>query len=210
LELTASEASELYGMQYTMKFNDMYLAFDRIESTRFDMTPNVNVGLNRIDQGIVSVSVSDSRLMDIDSDEVLFNVYFTANRAGQLSGNVTLNSDVTIAEAYDENLEVMDMSVEFRNNEGEEVTSSPFVLYQNVPNPFGVTTNISFNLPKSTTVNFSVFDVAGKLVYNTTGLYSKGMNSIELNVADLATTGVLYYQIETKEQTATRKMVVLK
>ena len=59
-------------------------------------------------------------------------------------------------------------------------------------------------------VNFSVFDVAGKLVYNTTGLYSKGMNSIELNVADLATSGVLYYQIETKEQTATRKMVVLK
>lgn len=210
LELTASEATELYGMQYTMKFNDMYLAFDRIESTRFDMTPNVNFGLNRIDQGIVSVSVSDSRLMDIDSDEVLFNVYFTANRAGQLSGNVTLNSDVTSAEAYDENLEVMDMSIEFRNNEGEEVTSSPFVLYQNVPNPFGVTTNISFNLPKSTTVNFSVFDVAGKLVYNTTGLYSKGMNSIELNVADLATSGVLYYQIETKEQTATRKMVVLK
>lgn len=210
MEMTLEEAISLLGMQYTLKYNDMYLDFNRIESNVFNVDLDANLNTNHLAEGMLSISVSEAREIALTNEDILFTVYFTAKKDGQISGNVQINSELAKTEAYDSNLEIMDMEINFRNNAGQAIESSPFALFQNVPNPFDNATNISFNLPNSTNVKMSIFDVSGKLIYTQSGAYSKGMNTITLNVNDFAETGVLYYQIETTEYTATRKMVVLK
>jgi len=209
MEITVADVVATYGMQFTMKFNDMNLRFADVKSGAIEMNEN-NIGLTYLDQGAITVSWSSAELTTFEDNTVLFAVEFEAKSSGQLSGNVSINSEITNSEAYDTNLEVMDVELEFRDDNGLEVDSSPFTLYQNIPNPFAQSTNISFNLPKASAVTLSVFDVAGKLIYSQQGAYGKGMQSISLDVNAFDASGVLYYQVETKEHTATRKMVVLK
>ena len=48
-----------------------------------------------------------------------------------------------------------------------------------------------------------------KIIKNTANYgYAKGYN--EVNVSDLTATGVLYYKLETSNDTATRKMILVK
>ena len=209
MDITVEDVTETYGMQFTLKFNDMNLNYSNITSGLLEMTED-NVGLTYLDQGAVTASWSSAELTKFDVNTVLFTIEFIARSAGQLSGNVSINSEITTSEAYNVNLEVMDVELEFRDDKGLEVASSPFTLYQNIPNPFSQNTNISFNLPEASKVTLSIFDVAGKLIYAENGAYGKGMQSISLNVNAFDASGVLYYQVETKEHTATRKMVVLK
>ena len=52
-------------------------------------------------------------------------------------------------------------------------------------------------------------DVTGKMVKQITGTYAKGANSIVLTKAEMATSGVLYYQLERGDFSATKKMILI-
>ncbi|MEZ4982099.1 MAG: T9SS type A sorting domain-containing protein [Saprospiraceae bacterium] len=83
-------------------------------------------------------------------------------------------------------------------------------MFQNTPNPFksGVTT-IGFNLPEATEATLTISDVSGKILRVVQGNYPEGYNMIELNSADFNATGVMYYQLETAKNTATKKLIIL-
>ena len=85
-----------------------------------------------------------------------------------------------------------------------------FELFQNVPNPFNASTIIGFNLPQADEVSMKIFDLTGKLIYQTKGEFSKGYNTFNIDANALNLNGVLYYQIETDTESATRKMIVIK
>ncbi|MBC7884227.1 MAG: T9SS type A sorting domain-containing protein, partial [Saprospiraceae bacterium] len=87
--------------------------------------------------------------------------------------------------------------------------SDKFELYQNVPNPFNNSTVIGFNLPETDVMTFKLFDLTGKLIYQTTGHYAKGYNTINLDVSTFNINGVLYYQLDSNTHSATRKMIVI-
>ncbi|MCB0665213.1 MAG: T9SS type A sorting domain-containing protein, partial [Saprospiraceae bacterium] len=85
-----------------------------------------------------------------------------------------------------------------------------FELFQNRPNPFINNTVIGFNLPKDSRVNLSFFDLNGRLIKQLEGTYGNGYHEIEVNIHDFAgSTRILYYQLETPEYSATRRMVIL-
>ncbi len=91
----------------------------------------------------------------------------------------------------------------------EQAITPGFELKQNQPNPFRQTTTIGFNLPESGPVSLKVFDVSGRMIYQTNGEYAKGQNEIELNRGDLPVSGILYYQLSTHSGYATKKMILL-
>jgi hypothetical protein len=96
-------------------------------------------------------------------------------------------------------------------NEGRVVpVADRFEVYQNVPNPFNAGTTIGFSLPQAEKVTLKVFDVTGKMMYVTGGQFNKGYNSFTLDANALNLHGVLYYQIETGTDSATRKMIIIK
>ncbi len=84
-----------------------------------------------------------------------------------------------------------------------------YALYQNIPNPFRGVTTIYFELPKDEEVKISLFDLSGKLIRSARLSGVRGLNYYEVNM-DADQSGIIYYQLETTDFIATRKMVVIK
>ena len=55
----------------------------------------------------------------------------------------------------------------------------------------------------------TIYDVTGKVVKVIEGDFVKGLNTVRINAIDLPQTGVLYYQLDTEQFTATKKMIVI-
>jgi len=80
-------------------------------------------------------------------------------------------------------------------------------LYQNYPNPFNPTTSIKFDVPKSTVVKVSVFDITGREVdVLVNSQMDAGKYSYEWNASNYSS-GVYFYRIETESFTDVKRML---
>ncbi|UCC44154.1 MAG: S8 family peptidase [Candidatus Zixiibacteriota bacterium] len=95
--------------------------------------------------------------------------------------------------------------------ESDETGSLPerFTLYQNFPNPFNPTTTISFELPRRSDYQLTIFNVLGRTVHTECGNAPAGKVRIVWNAEEQAS-GVYFYRVEAGEQSSTRKMLLLK
>jgi hypothetical protein len=84
-----------------------------------------------------------------------------------------------------------------------------FALEQNQPNPFRNETVIGFTLPDAMPAHLSIFDVTGRLMKRVEGDFPQGYNQVTIDGDDLRSRGVLYYQLETRDYLATKKMVLI-
>lgn len=86
-----------------------------------------------------------------------------------------------------------------------------FALKQNYPNPFNPSTSISFNLPQSSKVTLTVFDMLGRKV--ATLLDGEQMqaarHAVRFNASALAS-GMYIYRLEAGTFVSTRKMMLIK
>ena len=55
----------------------------------------------------------------------------------------------------------------------------------------------------------TIYDVTGRMIKRIEGDNGAGYNEVRVTSTDLGTTGVLYYQLDTDEYTATKKMIVV-
>ncbi len=184
------------GYQFTLDFNGLQMV-DLVEGAAKAANFNTNLAA----RGILTTSF-DGEATDGD----LFAVSFVATTTGQLSELISVNSEYTAAEAYTTSGELLDVALNF--NAGATV-SADFQLSQNTPNPFTGETMIRFNLPAAGTATLTVMDVQGKVLLQNSGDFAKGANQISLNAKQLSTTGVLYYQLESADNVATKKMIIL-
>ncbi len=165
-----------------------------------------NLGLQNLNQGIVTMSWYEIGGKDLQTNEPLFYIHVKAKANTSLQG-LAMNSDVTTMEAFDK--EGKDFKVKWELRTSKQKSAS-FALLQNTPNPFNHTTTIGFVLPEASGASLTVFDMSGKVVRQMTGQYQKGYNEIVLDMKDHNKSGVLYYRLETATHSATRKMVLLK
>ncbi len=203
--VTAENFDAVLGYQFTLNFSSN-LEFAGFESGAIELS-ELNFGLNRLDQGIVTTSWNDANGVTVASDEVLFTMSFNVKSAGLLSDMITVGSQVTTAEAYSRTSENLGATIEFRSETGDVVEN--FEVLQNVPNPFDKETVIGFTLPQDAEVTFTIYDVNGKSVFMNVREYEKGYNQITVDRADLNASGVVHYTLETAEFTATKKMILI-
>jgi hypothetical protein len=86
-------------------------------------------------------------------------------------------------------------------------------LLQNYPNPFNPSTTIEFNLPANSNWQLEIYNIAGQLIRNYSGIssgltkvYWDGSNSLGIKVAS----GAYFYKLVSNDITTTRKMLLLK
>ena len=85
-----------------------------------------------------------------------------------------------------------------------------FSLYQNYPNPFNPSTNIKFDIPKSSFVQLTIYDVLGKEIAKLVNEELKpGSYQYEFDGSEHAS-GIYFYKIESGNFTQTKKMIMLK
>ena len=84
-------------------------------------------------------------------------------------------------------------------------------LIQNRPNPFKDETVIKFVVPKLTKANLRILDLTGKVIYEKSAEYTKGTHEWRFDKQSInIQSGLLYYQLETEEYVATKKMIIVK
>ena len=99
----------------------------------------------------------------------------------------------------------------------EEKNTLPkqFALHDNYPNPFNPNTTIRFDLPKTSDVSITIYNMLGQKikVFNNMQI-SAGYHSITWNATNdygnPVSAGMYLYQLKTKEFVKTKKMVLLK
>ena len=88
-----------------------------------------------------------------------------------------------------------------------------YVLYQNYPNPFNPITKIKYSLRENGLVNIRILDLLGREVVKLVDSehQEKGVYEIEFDAGKYGlSTGVYLYQLITKSQIITKKMILVK
>ncbi|MFK8005314.1 MAG: T9SS type A sorting domain-containing protein [Saprospiraceae bacterium] len=191
------------GYQFGLEFNDLILL--DVES-KLENLNETNFGFTLVDQGVLTTSWNHSSAIKVIDDEAIFSLKFFSEKEINLSEALTLTNRYTTAEAYSSQSELLEVKL---NYTGGTVNASAFVLYQNTPNPFKNETTIGFNLPKSSSISLKIFDVTGRVLKLIKGDFTKGYHEVNIRNSELNGTGILYYQMETNNNTATKKMILV-
>jgi len=187
-------ADKLAGYQFTLNFNGLQVE---------EVLPGENMTT-----GNFAVFAADNAVTtSVDGAANEFAIRFRATQNGSLSQMLSAGSRITKAEAYDAKGENYDVVFRFNGANGAVVAGEGFELMQNTPNPVANTTNIAFNLPEAGTATLTISNVEGRVIKVVKGDYAKGLNNVTLQKSDLVP-GVLFYQLDTKGNSATKKMIV--
>jgi hypothetical protein len=141
-----------------------------------------------------------------EASATVANITFVATKSGKLSEMLTVNSALTMAEGYDAVGNAMNVTLKFSNG---KVAGGEFALYQNTPNPVATSTKIGFNLPKDGQAKLTIYTAEGKVLSVTNNNYKAGYNEVTVNKSDLNASGMLYYRLDTQDNSSTRKMIVI-
>ena len=196
IDINATDLDQIQGYQFSMNHNGLELM-------------NIEDGLATADNFNTNwrhtITTSWNKTNQKNHNSKLFTLNCVATTSGQLSNLLSISSDITTKEAYDETGDIMDIALQFTSaNAG-----LGFELNQNAPNPFRGETVIGFTLPTASSATLKVLDAQGKVLKSIDGMYQKGYNTITLNAKELRTTGVLYYRLEAIDKVATKKMLII-
>ena len=187
------------GYQFTLFFPNLEVA---------DVTAGADMKLENF--GIFNSEHALTTSFDNEHAVGEFSVTFRAKAAGTLSEMLTVSSRITKAEAYNLNRERQAVGLRFNGQNGSTITGLGFELYQNQPNPWMTKTQIGFYLPEAAAATLTIFDETGRTLFTQTGDFTKGYNAIALERSIVNTTGLLYYKLETANDSAVKKMIQTK
>ena len=197
IDFKLSDAQTITGMQFTMEKKGIEIL--DFSSEYFD----VNEGnLANLSPETSTVSIYDYQGLSLDSDEVLFSLKVKATEDITIDNALIIGSSVTKAEAYDSELNIL--NVDFRNN--TDIIS----LYQNTPNPWNESTQIGFELTEDSALTFSFYNTIGAKIFEKSGQFSKGYQTIDINAEDIGTNGVIIYELLVGNKKYNRKMILMK
>ncbi|MFK8102701.1 MAG: T9SS type A sorting domain-containing protein, partial [Saprospiraceae bacterium] len=57
--------------------------------------------------------------------------------------------------------------------------------------------------------SLKIYDVAGRVLKSVEGDFAKGYNEVSINRSELSGSGILYYELSTSKETATKKMLLI-
>ena len=202
INITSDNFSEVYGYQFTAELNGLKLAGVRSGALKVDAS---NVAT--LENGVMTMSWNAEKATSVEAGEVLFTLVMTTSRSGNTANMMSVGSSVTKAEAYvGEAMSINGVALNFRTN---VVEVEGFELGQNEPNPFRDFTTVSYVMPEAAEVTFTVFDMTGKVLVVRKAEAAKGVNTINFNRDELGASGVLIYQIESGDYTASKKMIII-
>lgn len=211
IPFTVRNYEQIIAAQLTYRFDPMVLEYLGWQGGELPGFNEQNIGDAYLADGILGLGWFSLNPYTFGPDQELFRLVFRA-KADAASLGALLNIDGTLAGniAYnlDEEMYSFELVVESTTSIAQP-EQEPFILYQNRPNPFNGLTVISFRLPTSDSGVLRIFDAAGKEVFFIEGDYNSGYNEVLIEANDLPAKGLYYYQLETSNYTASRRMILL-
>ncbi|MBK9582441.1 MAG: T9SS type A sorting domain-containing protein [Saprospiraceae bacterium] len=208
IDINAEEYLSLAGMQMTLEIDNSLVELVDIQSQSLNFGAE-HMGFGRLSDGLINISWNDN-VSNTVKDKIL-TIKVKVLKSVVDKSVLTLQKSQLAPELYlTEGADIQTASVQLSTISREKPDSDIFEVYQNVPNPFNASTVIGFNLPASNVATVKLFDLTGKLVYQNSQNFQKGYNTFTIDAQSLNLNGVLYYQIDTDTDSATRKMIIIK
>ena len=203
VDFKANDFKNIAGYQFTLGFDNSAVEFVDVTSNLAGLDV-ANFGLTKLSEGVITTSWNSNEGVTVANGSALFSMTFRATAAVNTQELLSINSRYTESEAYS-NSDLYNVVLEFNGN----TVSNGFELFQNTPNPFKAETTIGFNMPAAGAVTLKIYDVSGRVLRLIEMDAVKGANSVNVTRDGINATGVLYYQLETATETATKKMILV-
>lgn len=207
IDFRAKDFQAIEGFQFALEFDPALVQFADFAKGALDISSD-NFGFTLLEEGIITASWNGNIPADLTKEEVLFSFDFSIEKSTRWNKALTLSKQYLAAEAYNVQTELMDVALAFIAEDGTPV-NTVFDLKQNQPNPFQSETTIRFDLPEASTATLRILDLNGRVLKVVEGNYEQGVNTIILQQNELNASGVLYYQLDTPTDSATKKMIIL-
>ena len=205
VQLYAHDFEDVNGLQ--MSIRPINLDFQQLIPGQLDLDSR---NIFQQNEAKLNLSYTSSKVNTIEDDQVLFTLQFIAKQEGKLSEMLHLNNKHLNGEIYkgENNLEIVNVDLEAREVEELDLDQ---IQISNTPNPFTELTTIQFALPNSQKLNFTIYDLDGKEVYQNESFFERGMNQIEVDASSIQLgEGMYIYKIEGEQWNAVSKMILVK
>ena len=207
VEFKAKNFNQLFGYQFSLDFDENAVEFNDLSVGNLNNLSEGNFGLSKLHEGVITTSWNTDESTVLTEDEVLFSLTFRALSNVSLSEVLFIGSRYTVAEAYNDNLELLDLELKY-NDEGKTAEFT-YKLLQNQPNPFKTETAVGFVLEEAAYASLRIYDISGRVLLEIADNYDQGYNEIVINRTDLQGSGVVYYRLDTSAGSITRKMIII-
>jgi hypothetical protein len=125
-------------------------------------------------------------------------------------GNSNLNSVTKLKMLSDSIISFYNEHLIDTNNYYPPLPPTSFILFQNYPNPFNAKTVIKYQLPNTTDVNLTIYDITGRNIAVLVNEQKQpGYYEVTFDASNLAS-GIYFYQLRAGEFISSKKLVLLK
>ena len=196
-----SEDNQLSGLQLDLSLDGMTILDVKEEILL------INESVSYIVNDGIRISYEHKNREVIPSAASLFTLSVRANFDGMLRDMISINDNQFTSESYDLDLNINDLGLRWQ----EDVSNGyQFGVSQNQPNPWQNATSIDVKMPKKGKVNFTIFDISGKVIYQNIMNLESGINKIRLTKDMLLSSGVMFYEVEYDNEVIRKKMFNVK
>jgi hypothetical protein len=221
VEIKVDDFNDVVAAQFALFWDDNVLEFVDVDD--FGL-PNVskpgNFNLMHTEEGRLRFYWEDvlAEGVSVDDMATIFSVKFKAIGPLYSSSTIQISADTTANSTF--------FPIEFASNNGEldvevlngtvlvgglnastETETTDFTLFQNSPNPFTEITYINFDLKYATHAQLSIFDNAGKVVFEQNAMFAAGKNSVPVKRDIFQSSGAYYFTLKTEKATATKQLI---
>ena len=176
IDFAIEDLQSFKGFQFTL--SDPDLEFLSVSSNLIDLSED--------DYAIFEdkMTISWFALEEVTNypGDIVFTVKAKTKKAGNLQQSLQLNSEITEAELYSVNDEILIPKILFKSNDEESLT-----VFSTQPNPWSTRCTIPFHIQHDGKLVFTVYDVNGTKVFSEEKYYSAGYHEIKLNPSDVLT-----------------------
>ena len=201
LPLRLLNANVIEGLQFTLEYDTDHLEYAGIVNSKLLLTSE-NIGIKHSARGKITFTWNDTKAINIDAGTVLFSLEFKVKKSGLLSNLVGINSSITNALVFDAEGVEKGIVLDVRSE-----TTEDFVLYQNEPNPWAISTNIRYNLPRSGQVRLKISNGFGIVLEERVIESLKGANIVIIDQNKIDYTGLLIVDMEFEGKHQIKKML---
>ena len=213
IPVRVNDFNNVSGFQYTINWDPSILEFVGTNNANLQM----DFGTSQTGSGKLAVlwgtELPDG--MTLNDGSVIFEVLFNVVGTNGNSTLLSANGSMTITEAVDKDLNILNFNsvdglISITERTGfENINGLSYALLQNIPNPFDNSTTISFNLPMNEHASLSIYDLNGRIIYETSKKFTEGYHTLTFDANGLSD-GTYYYKLQTPNYTSVRKMVLIK
>ncbi|HMP31569.1 MAG TPA: T9SS type A sorting domain-containing protein, partial [Saprospiraceae bacterium] len=236
IEFMAIKIGDVDGSAFALNARNAHripiqFATKSIDNRTYDMILKIkeNATINALEM-VINLPLGIDKIVNLHSNTILLdpNDYFIdyQNRKLKISWHnnvpITLSSDQDLFSISYEAKNALTYDLESKANNFvytidnktmglvlESRVKSAFEVYQNEPNPFENRTRIRFIQPDEGKVGLKVYNLSGKLLYESSKIFEKGINEIEISKEEIKEKGIILYEMEYNGEKIIKKMLLI-